>query len=513
MLGSIYGGTYPYQFPETTKSDAMSENEQFSIIDRAINGDLKGIVSVTQSDIDLYNHHKAMQENYANEYRKATEFSYIPRSQQEKVKAERAAQMGITPPHQSAGFSSSNYMEAKPLYPQQPSNPVLSGYASFNSTPAYAYPNTYFGNGYYPYYNNGYYNSYYQQPQQIYDYGDPVTNYAVSKIAEMSNLSANGYFDNNYYGGYYNQYPYTREVAITIDPNQRPSQTALNFGNISNQSFINNQTIPIDDIPEGFEKPVVIHMSEELRNSLYNNYYSGMSPYQRMFNSPPPYAQTKQYQDYVASIQRNNQNLMEVIQRSVLGHKGVDYDEYMEQKKIETEESVKRSYIERHKYDAMLNPIEIKIKAEQDENMGKVMANFRANPYNISFDQSKTWERVEAALMNDRQFQIIQEYMPSDMSFVEFLAKGYPSYVDKRRYDDFRRTARLESMQYDSSKYRNAIDRSGINGSPYLGFKPIYNPYTGQQSNAVTPPESISQKYNERRASYIREAEKRGGIV
>lgn len=506
MLGNIDIGNYPYQFPETTKSDAMSEDEQFSIIDRAINGDLKGIVSVSQNDIDLYNRHKAMQNGtYANEYRKATEFSYVPKAKQAEMKAERAAQMGITPPNQSVGFSSANYIDAKPLYPSQPSNPVLGGYASFNSTPSYSYPNTYYGNGYYnPYYNSGY-NPYYQPPQQMYDYGDPVTNFAVSKILEMSDLGARGYFDNNYPGYYAPQ----QQTKIIIDPNQRPSQAALNFGTTSPSTQMNYDA----DIPKGFEKPVVISMPDDLRASYYGGYYNSQSYYQSVFNSPPPYAQTTQYQEYMNNVQKNKQNLLEIIQRSVLGHSGIDYDEYMEHQKAETEQLAKDRYMQKYQEDKNLNSAELKIKSEQEANMSMVLSNFRYNPYNIAFDPSKAWERTETNLMNDRQFQMLQEYMPKDMSFVEFLAKGYPSYVDRLKYDEFRHTARADSMQYDSSKYRNAIDRSGINSSPYLGFKPMYDPYTGQQTTAVTPPESISQKYNERRASYIREAEKRGGIV
>lgn len=509
MLGSIYGGNSPYSFPETAKSDAMSEDEQFAIIDRALNGDLKGVVTVTQSDMDLYNRHKAAQGTYANEYRKATEFSYVPRAKQEQVKAERAAQMGITPPNQSMGFSSANYAEAKPLYPQQSSNPVLNGYASFNSAPAYSYPNTYYGNGYY----NPYFNQYYYQPQRMYDYGDPVTNYAMSKVIEMSTLNNNGYFDNtnNYYSGYYQPQLQT----LIIDPNQRPSAAALDFGNRINSNFQNDTFIPLEDkIPEGFEEPVIISMPPELRQNYYGGYgYYNMSPYERAFNSPPPYAQTKQYQDYLKSIQKNKEELMTIIYRSVLGHKGIDYDEYQEQLKASAEENAKRGYNERHKYDNIFNEAELRIKAEQEENMSRVMSNFRCNPYNISFDPSKAWERIERGLASDRQFQMLQKYMPSNMSYVEFVMDGYPAYMERLKYEEFCHEARLDSMRYDSSKYRNAINRSGINNSPYLGFKPMYDPITRQQTSMVTPPESISQKYNERRASYIREAEKRGGIV
>ncbi len=497
MLGSVYNaGDLPFDIPDIKSSSELSEDEQFSIIDRAINGDLKGIIPVTQEDIDLYNR-KKYEGSYANEYRRATEFSYVPKHKQEQVKRERAQAMGMPPPipQQPVG-----YPNASPM-----GNPVLSGYQSFaNPYPQYQYPNTFY-NAYNQYAGYGYYGGYYggynpYQGQPDRDFGNPVLNYAFSRINQFSSMP-----NYNTYG-YYNYYNQPKPQTFEVRPNQPVSSVITQYA--SNMPAWAVQDSPIQQnwtYPEGFESPIVISMPPEIKQRvLATGYYN-----------QPPYARTEQYRNFVNQERAEQAKVIETINRTVYGDE--EYERRVNEQKIKEQEAAAAEYQRRHMYDATLGikmtPEQQKLKADEAANMNRVMANFRYNPYNISFSLVDGWNRILSRINNNKAVQKVKSFFKPDRTAIEFLTEDYPKYKSNKDFEDFCREARIGFMEYDADKYRSALVRSGISATPYLGFRPTYDPITQTQVNMASAPQSIAERYNERRNSYIREAEKRGGVV
>lgn len=491
MLGSVYGpGDLPFDLPDVKSSSELSEDEQFAVIDRAINGDLKGILPVTQEDIDLYNR-KKYGGSYANEYRRATEFSYVPKHKQEQVKQERGQAMGMPPP-----------------IPQQPmGNPVLSGYQSFgNPYPQYQYPNTFYNdyNQYagYGYYGGGYYgyNPYQYQGQPDRDFGNPVVNYAFSRINQFSSIPTyNGY---GYYG-YYNQ---PKAQTFEVNPNQSVSPVIVQYAsNMPTWAIPDTQIKQEWVYPEGFESPVTISMSPEIKQRVWTTGYY----------SQPPYARTEQYRNFVAQKREEQGKLIETIQRKVYGDEG--YERRVNEQKAREQEAAAAEYRRRHMYDATLGirmtPEQQKLKADETANIQRVMSNFRCNPYNISFSLADGWNRILNRINNNKAVQKVMSFFKPDRTTVEFLMEDYPKYKANKEFEQFCRDARIGFMEYDADKYRSVLVRSGISASPYLGFRPTYDPVTQTQVGVASAPQSIAERYNERRNSYIREAEKRGGVI
>ena len=487
------------------------EQQQAEFTNRALYGDLQGKVPITEKDrqiMNMYSQYNTTPQGYANEYRKATELSYVPRAQLEQVKAQRAAEMGIQPP--------SSYAQATPLYPQ---NPVMNGYRDFGNPYQNLAYNPYAGTNFY---SNSYYNpfGYQQQPQVMIDHNNPIINFAVSKIMQMSDYQ-------DYYGtqNYYN----TPDRTVRIDFNKQFNEDntivshlppeikenmnryfasmGIDVSNDSNDTDWRNGRI--------IEVPVV-GLSQNTPYG-YPSYYNNYTSYQ-MQNSLPPYCRTKQFQDYLEAEKKKQQEFQEAITRDIFRITGNDYDEFTRKMQEKKEEDAKRQIKNRHRYDSFFNNESDEAKKlyeDMEDNMNKVLMNISINPYHytVSFDDVR--DNCNKLMWNEPNIQKARQEMPWNASAIDFWTKYYPQYENRKIVDRLRYLARKGQMDYDSNKYREAITRSGINSQPYLGFaayKPVYNPVTGQQST-ITPIDSITQKYNERRQNYIMEANKRGGIV
>ena len=497
MIGSFTDSAL-FGMPDVKRQNELSEEEQAEIIQRALYGDLKGLIPVTQEDIDLYNRVKYKgTETYANEYRKATEFSYVPRHKQEQVKKERAEKMGLIQPPQG--------------------NPVLSGYQSFSSPyqpiyqyqyqPQYQYPNTYYSYmGYdrysspYSYYGYGY-NPYYQNQPDV-DFGDPVTNYAFSRINQLSSPYQ------SYYSGY-QYYNAPRNTQFTVNSNMQPSDMLYQYiQSTPDTMMVQESNIRKEYVyPPGFDdEPVVITIKPEMKRIVDQyNYYN-----------PPPYARTEQFKRYVAQQQQERKSFMETLNRMFFGDE--EYQKMVDEQTRRNNEIAANNYKRRHMYDSKLagtlNSPQEKFKIEIEENMRRVINFFNCNPYYIqSFKLHEKWEDINNRILNSKPMQAIRKFFKPTSTFVEFMNEEYPKYKANKDYEDFCRKARISLMEYDADKYRNALYRSGISSTPYLGFKSAYDPVSKSQVNVSSAPQSIAERYNERRNSYIREAEKRGSVV
>lgn len=509
MLGYTYGGDdVPYEMSDYY--DPMSEYEQFKVIDRALNGDLRGTVELTATDMELYNRLKG---SYANEYRKATEFSYIPKARQDQVRAERTNPMVMTPPNQNIGFSS-GYISTGPMYTNT-SNPVLSGYASFNSpptTPSYPYPNTYYNPGYGSYYG-GYY-GYYNRSNDYVDYGDPIMNYAMSKINDVGRMHYQGYFEpNSYYSYYQPPQPQMQTVNLNL-PNEAIAyggQLAAIQGSVIQQNIFN--VSPADVATKSYEERTTIKVPMEFKQPSWGYYYY-TDPYTRAAAIPPAYVNSQQYRDYCRKRQEMVEACYDSIYQSVCSYFGADYDKFKSTIKANYEQYGRQQYKHRHRYDNAIESEEEKsLDLAIDRNMRQVYSYYTSNPYGLTYNPADGWKYVMARLENNKNFKKMNEEFPSNQTAIEFLNEGYPKFAKRQAFEDFCRKARLGDMDYDSGKFRNVVDRDATNKYAHLGFKSVFNPITGQTETSITTPDSIAQKYNERRSRYIQEANKRGGLT
>lgn len=504
MLGTTTYSHTDLPYETSNRYANLSEDEQFAIIDRAINGDLKGSIPITEEDMELYNRRKS-QESYANEYRKATEFSYVPRHKQAQVKAERAKAMGLTNP--------------SPIPIQQPQqqyqgyqngNPVLNGYQTFNSpiippSPinSYNYPNTYYNTGYQNSYNGGLYNtgyrnSYYQpyQPYQPIMLNDPVLSFAINSMTQDMNMGPS----------YYYQYPYMqqqRSQQFTINCNQKPSQFVVDYANSIQSNNVQPQ--PEYKYPEGFdsEEPVVISMAPWLRQRVMS----------RMNNR---YTMTEEYRKYISQQNQEQRDNYTSIIKAALGEE--TYENIVTKQKEMSDKLAMESYKRRRAYeghfdDPDMTPAQRELKADELRNMQIVYNNFRYNPYNICYKLSDGWKIIQARINSDKTVQKIKSFFNPNSNIFEFLNEEYPRFERQKKLEQFCHDARMDSLSYDADKYRNALMRSGISSTPYLGFRQTYDPITNSNVTVASAPQSISDRYNARRDSYIREAEKRGGVV
>lgn len=494
MLGSVYDDVPYGTYPEVKTAEQLSEEEQVEIIERALHGDLKGILEVTEKDMDLYNRHRHGTETYANEYRKATEFSYIPKHKYKQVQEERAKAMGLEPPPSRRN----NNQQQQSYY----SNPVLSGYQAFNGgntgyqQPRYQYPNTYynpvpygaFGYGGYGYYGN------YQQP---YDYGNPYLNYSMSLLQQSAIPQPS----------YYRQQP--RQESFLFNPNQQISETenliadgksvfddkifteGLDFGYIEIH----------DDIPKGFEaQPQNIYISIPDSTRNYMSQYS-------FYNNQNILRQ--QYAAMVAEENKRQAEFIEYLNECMFGKE--EYEKIKAERTEQLNKLYASDYRRRYMYDSEvykeLSDSQRKMKMAEKANMDKVMSYRYYNPYNLVYDPRMEWQNIVYRFNNDRETQAMIKDMPRDMPFVEAMNVGFARYNNRKQLEDFYMKAHSAYMGYDSNRYRSILQQSGISANPYLGRTPV-----GMYNQPITDPNSITARYNERRNSYIREAEKRGGV-
>lgn len=495
MLGNIYQDV-PYEMPDVKSSSELSEEEQVKIIERALHGDLQGIIDVTEADMDLYNRHRHGTETYANEYRRATEFSYVPKNKLKQVQEARARELGITPP------PSVLTQENKPqtFY----GNPVMNGYQSFTGTqPQYQYPNTYYQNPYntnygYQGYNYGYQYGYgYQQPS--YNYG-PLMNLVVTALDQSQYQYNNGYG----YGGYYSSYYQPRPETFRFNPNQTPSQIEqFMYTNSANSSFDSNMAfnapnpIPVD--PNVINPLAVISMSPEMDQYINQTYYRNNS------NNIQ-----QQIQQLWQEQKRKEAEVLTAMNRALMGAE--KYDQMQADRENYQKEMNKASYKQRHMYgadysdDTNLTPQQKKMKERERANTERVMSYKRYNPYNILYpidiDKNQVWYRY----YNDKEVQARLKDMPPDMSAIDFINIGIPRYENRKKFEDFYVKSRQGQMGYDSNKYREILKQSGINATPYVG------PNLNTSPGYVSSPDSITQRYNQRRDLYIKSAERRGDV-
>ena len=489
MLGSIYDDV-PYEtYPDIKSKSDLSEDEQVKIIERALYGDLKGVIDVTEADMDLYNRHRHGTESYANEYRKATEFSYVPRNKQKEIKEARARELGITPP------STTFY-----------GNPVLSGYQSFTGSyqqppQQYQYPDISYNNPYpsyssYGYQGYGYYGGYgYQQP--VYDCGDPNMNLIMMMLNQTQNQYNNGYYYNNY--GYYQPRPDT--IRFNVNQQPMPTEQSLSFV-IDDKVFAEGLKFDIPEVaepvyPKGYNPLATIEIPKEVNDFLNRPSYSNM------------YAMQQQIQKCIKAEQERQQAVWDDLNRRLLGAE--EYDNIKSERQEYINQVNKEDYKRRHAYDSLfyngnLSEQERKVIAQEKQNTDRLMRHFRNNPYGISYDPSKAWQEIIIRYYNDKETQAMLKDIPADMSAIEVMNIGYPKYLDRKKFEEFYMNARKDAMGYDSSRYRQILTQSGLNASPYLGRSSPTLP--GQ----ISSPDSITQRYNERRNSYIRDAEKRGDV-
>ena len=509
------------------------DREQFKLIDRALHGDLQGKVIITERDRELYDkfmnntNSPPSPDTMMSDCSKRTELSYIPRAQMKAVQEERAMQMGIQAPTPNYSPINQGYSMASPLYP---SNPVMSGYRDFSSpysSQNLGY-NPYAWGGGYNYYNPYGYNpyGYGAAPQQIFDVGDPGLNYAISKVKQMSDLNAAGYFDNQYgyYGGYNYYQPQNKTVHVNL--NKEYGSTARQFSEClppevreHMDKYFESQGLEV--IPDDSD---IVKGSVDIQvpaNMSYPMYGGGQNLVQQVFNAPAPYVYTQQYKDYVQQINYQRQVLNQEICRVVCEYAGVNYDEYCAQAQEIADQQARASLQYIHRYDykfdrSGMNEYERRIADEEEENMNRSIAHIRNNPYGITWSAADISRYVQAYVDSDREFQMMRKEMPWDMSVIDFMTKGYPAYETRKTVEAFRRRNRQGDLEYDSRKYRDAIMQCGVGGTPYLGAsynRPTYNPSTGQIYQAPSPISDINQKYEQRRASYIAAARTRGGII
>lgn len=521
--------------------DSMSEDEQLNVIERALHGDLKGIIDVTPKDMELYNRRYQMSRT-----------GYVTQAEMDKRHQEWLANhpedAARTQPvlQSNADFSSGAYQGINQNCTLNNYNPYIGGgYAPRNSyenpyggsfNPYASTPISY-GQQYYqqrPYYGyGGYYGGYPQQTQQQIAnlFEDPVMRFAFSKINQISDMYNSGQMNSNNYYQMSAQQPRTETVCINPSIENNNLQVSdpgirkhLNLED-SRKFFTSSEVklkefdLPYDD---NEDKDIYGQIPVEANNayrSYYSQYYS-MSPLQRALNSPSPYTYTDQYREEVRQFYQNQQNLYNAIGKAVFEYAGYgDYDEYMKQKELDEKRRIADQYRQACEQDQGLTTeekrhnSEVRRRADYLFESGAQLYRYRycsVNPEQLRYTPQNF---LMTAYRNSPELRDQYKYINPDQTFSEFV-NGYNNYAHHMETVEFARNARKSYMNnYNSDSYRNAILTDNPNArNSLLGFNTVYDPVRRQTNQVIAPHAGLEDQYAAKRSAYLASAGKiRGG--
>lgn len=516
--------------------DDMSEDSQLDVIERALYGDLKGIIEVTQKDMELYNRRKGMSRT-----------GYVSQAEMDKRHQEWVASHPneVRPNVQAETYSSTNpnsFNFANQNCTLANYNPYIGG----GYKPQNSYPNPYGGsynpyaaspagynqqmyyNTYGGYYNGGgYYGSYpyyggYQQQQPI-QYADPVFGFALSKIDQMSNMYHTGQFNQNqYYAQSFYQQP-TETICINpvVENNQlqvkSPSQRSHLFIEESRKFFKNGVSLPVAETEQENKYAQIPTEAINAYRSYYSNYYN-MTPMQRALNQPPPYVYSQQFKDAVKQYYDNQQMLQHAIASAVFEYSGLgSYDEYLNQQKQAETERLSEQYRQIYEQDAGLSPEDkahnTRVRREADE-LFERGAGLATRAYSFVPRWGMTPQQfVQTAYAMSPMLRDQYRYINPDQTFSEFII-GCNRYATHLENVEFARNARKAYMgDYDKDCYRSAIVTDNPNAkNSMLGFNMVYDPIRRQSNQVISPHAGLADQYAAKRAAYMQSANMiRGG--
>lgn len=527
--------------------DDMSEDQQFDVIERALYGDLKGIIEVTPKDMELYNRRKNMSRTgYVSQaeseaFRRKWEAEH-PAEMEEHRQKMAALNLNASSTFSSGPMDPSIDYQSNTLNNYEPYSQVVNNNnLNVGYTPQNYYSNPYGGGGYNPYmaspvaYNQGYYTSMYnpygynyygynQAPPISNCFEDPISKFAWSKVDQMSQMYHSGQLNYPYGGyGYYQPRQMTEEILAnpevtdnklqTTDPIMRQHlkmESAKNF-------FRQDIYLPAVEEPKPTNN-VYVNVPIE-KPTMYSGYYSSyysMSPLDRALTTLPPYAQTAEYQTAAREYAQNQQNMMDEIGRVIFQYGNLgDYDETIKSIKEQEIESIRDQYKANLMVDANL-PIKDRIenqekrrKMEEYGQRAMYYAAMYASGNYIRIDQFKDLYKniMNAGLQSSPDFQLQSKYINPNQTFVEYL-DGFNRYSAEKNIREFAANARKAYMGgYDRENYRRSIVTDNPNeANSMIGFKNVYDPIKRQMNQVVTPYEGLADKYAAKRAAYIERA-------